>query len=148
MIIKIYPSLIQQYKVNWCKNEETKRILPFDFVIPEHKIIIELDGLQHFKQVAKWKTPEQAHIRDLYKMKCANDNGYSMIRILQDDVWLDKYKWIEELQTSIEKIKLEKKFQNIFLCKNDEYKNFHQRIALNDRENLPTVHQRRIRHLN
>ena len=57
-------------------------------------------------------------------MKCANDNGYSMIRILQDDVWLDKYKWIEELQTSIEKIKLEEKVQNIFLCKNDEYKIF------------------------
>ena len=124
LIIKIYPSLIQQYKVDWCKNEETKRILPFDFVIPEHKIIIELDGLQHFKQVAKWKTPEQAHIRDLYKMKCANDNSFSMIRILQDDVWLDKYKWIEQLQISIEKIKLEKKVQNIFLCKHDEYKIF------------------------
>ena len=57
-------------------------------------------------------------------MKCANDNGYSMIRILQDDVWLDKYKWLEELQINIEKIKLEKKVQNIFLCRNDEYKNF------------------------
>ena len=124
LIIKIYPSLIQQYKIDWCKNADTNMYLPFDFVIPEYNIIIELDGLQHFKQVAKWKTPEQAHFRDLYKMKCANDNGYSMIRILQDDVWLDKYKWIEELQTSIEKIKLEKKFQNIFLCRNDEYNIF------------------------
>jgi hypothetical protein len=47
-----------------------------------------------------------------------------MIRILQDDVWLDKYKWLEELQINIEKIKLEKKVQNIFLCKNDEYNIF------------------------
>jgi very-short-patch-repair endonuclease len=124
LIIKIYPSLIQQYKVNWCKNEDTNKFLPFDFVIPDYKIIIELDGLQHFKQVAKWKTPEHTHMRDKYKMKCANDNDFSMIRILQDDVWLEKYNWLEELKTSIEKIKLEKKVQNIFLCRNDEYKIF------------------------
>ena len=37
-----YNNLKQQYKVEWCKN---KTYLPFDFVLEEFKIIIELDGL-------------------------------------------------------------------------------------------------------
>jgi hypothetical protein len=31
-----------------CKN---KTYLPFDFVLEENKIIIELDGIQHFEQI-------------------------------------------------------------------------------------------------
>ena len=50
-----YCYLIHQYKVKWCKN---KKYLPYDFVIPEHKVIIELDGLQHFQQVGNWKSPQ------------------------------------------------------------------------------------------
>ena len=123
-MIIYYPTLQQQGRFKWCKNEETKRLLPFDFVIPEYNIIIELDGNQHFTQVANCKTPEETQLRDKYKMKCANDNGYSMIRITQYDIFCGKYRWIEDLKASIEKIKLEKKVQNIFLCRNDEYKNF------------------------
>lgn len=50
----IYPTLKYQYKVDWCKNVKH---LPFDFVLEDNKIIIELDGCAHFIQVAKWKTP-------------------------------------------------------------------------------------------
>jgi len=57
-------------------------------------------------------------------MKCANENGYSIIRVLQKDVFGDKYDWLKELVCVIENIKSEKIIQNIFLCKNDEYKNF------------------------
>ena len=38
-------------------------------------------------------------------MKCANDNGYSVIRLLQEDVFYDTYDWLEELRDNIEKIK-------------------------------------------
>jgi hypothetical protein len=34
--------------------------------------------------------------RDLYKMKCANDYVFSVIRILQDNVWNNKYEWLSE----------------------------------------------------
>jgi len=44
-IKKFYPTLKRQYKVEWCKN---KLYLPFDFVIEDLNIIIELDGEQHF----------------------------------------------------------------------------------------------------
>ena len=47
-LVICYPTLKRQFKVGWCKN---KKHLPFDFVIEERKIIIELDGKQHFEQI-------------------------------------------------------------------------------------------------
>ncbi len=57
-------------------------------------------------------------------MKCANENGFSIIRILQEDVFKDKYNWQTELCDNIEKITTENRVQNIYMCKNNEYKNF------------------------
>jgi very-short-patch-repair endonuclease len=114
-----YNTLKSQYKVDWCKN---KKHLPFDFVIEERKIIIELDGEQHFEQIGKWKSPEETKKNDLYKMKCANDNGFSIIRILQKDVYKNKYDWLNELILIIEKLTTENIVQNIYMCKNNEYK--------------------------
>jgi hypothetical protein len=57
-------------------------------------------------------------------MKCANQNKYSIIRLLQEDVYHDKYDWLTELKSNIEKIVIEKKVQNIFMCKNNEYNIF------------------------
>lgn len=116
-----YASLEQQFKVEWCKNIN---YLPFDFVLEEYKLIIELDGPQHFKQISNWKSPEETYDRDKYKEKCANDNGYSVIRLLQEDVFYDTYDWVNELITNIEKIKIESIIQNIYLCKNNEYNTF------------------------
>jgi very-short-patch-repair endonuclease len=121
ILIEKYPKLKSQYKVDWCKD---KKHLPFDFVIEERKIIVELDGCAHFKQVAKWKSPEHNRSRDLYKMKCANENGFSVIRILQEDVFKNKYNWLNELCENIEKITDENRVQNIYMCKNNEYKDF------------------------
>ena len=115
----IYPSVISQFKKSWCKN---KSCLPFDFCIPELKIIIELDGEQHFRQVGKWKSPEETQKRDLYKEKCATENSYHVIRLLQEDVWRDKYDWKNTLIETIATITLTKP-QIIRICKNDEYNN-------------------------
>ena len=113
-----YPTLKKQYKVEWCKN---KNCLPFDFVIEELKIIIEIDGPQHFIQVANWTSPEIQKEKDKYKINCANENGFSVIRLLQIDILKDKFDWIEELKLSISKINNEQKIQNLFICKNNEY---------------------------
>jgi very-short-patch-repair endonuclease len=117
-LVSIYPTLIMQFKQDWCKNIQYLR---FDFCIPESKIIIELDGRQHFEQVSNWKTPEEQFIRDKYKEQCANDNGYSVIRLLQEDVFYDTYDWVKELRDTIEQIKSWNKITNIYLSKNDEY---------------------------
>jgi very-short-patch-repair endonuclease len=120
-LIKYYTTLKSQIKYDWCKD---KKHLPFDFVIEERKIIIELDGEQHWIQIAKWKSPKHNRKNDLYKMKCANENGYSVIRILQEDVYKNKYNWFKELCDNIKKITNENIVQNIYMCKNDEYKDF------------------------
>ena len=120
-IIRFYPLIIRQYKIEWCKN---KTYLPFDFVLENDKIIIEVDGIQHFEQVSNWSSPEKTHLNDVYKMKCANDNKFSVIRLLQTDVFYDTYNWLEELKTNIEKIKQEKQIQIIYMCKNNEYEIF------------------------
>ncbi|AQQ73879.1 restriction endonuclease [Kurlavirus BKC-1] len=82
---------IHQFKVSWCKNPETNKFLPFDFCIS--KTIIEVDGIQHYKQVANWKSPELTQKSDRYKEEQAIKNGYSVLRILQEDVWEDKIDW-------------------------------------------------------
>ena len=117
----VYSSLIIQFKQEWCKRIT---YLPFDFCIPEYKIIIELDGIQHFKQVSNWSSPEEQFDNDKYKEKCANDNEYSIIRLLQEDVYYDKYDWFKELCDAIEDIKNGDEIANIYLCKNNEYNDF------------------------
>jgi very-short-patch-repair endonuclease len=120
-LVEKYDSLKRQYKVDWCKNIKH---LPFDFVIEERKIIIELDGKQHFEQIGNWQSPEKNREIDIYKMKCANENGISIIRILQKDVYKNKYNWLDEICFNIEKITNENRVQNIYMCKNNEYKDF------------------------
>ena len=122
-MVKIFPSLITQYKTDWCKNENNN-YLPFDFCIPEHNIIIEMDGRQHFIQVSNWQPPEITFENDKYKEKCANDNGYSTIRIIQEDVLYDKYDWCKELCEAIENIRNGNEIVNIYLCKNNEYEKY------------------------
>lgn len=86
-----------QKKFKWCKN---KTYLPFDFVI--NKIIISLDGNQHFKEVKHWKNDiKEQQERDNYKMKCALENGYSVIRVFQEWVWKDKNNWKDFLHNAI-----------------------------------------------
>ena len=57
-------------------------------------------------------------------MKCASEQGYSIVRLLQNDVWFNTYNWLEELISNIEMIKSSNKIQTIYMCKNDEYKNY------------------------
>jgi very-short-patch-repair endonuclease len=114
----VYNDVVQQFTAEWCTN---KRMLPFDFCIPEYKIIIELDGAQHFRQVANWQSCEETVERDRYKSDCANENNYSVIRLLQKDVWNDNYNWTWELHNVIKKIRASTTVMNIYLCKNDEY---------------------------
>ena len=115
-----YTDIIWDYRVDWCKNPETGRHLPFDFCIPEFKNLIELDGGQHFTQISNWDNPEETRERDIYKMKMANENGYTIIRLLWEDVYNDKNNWKEKLQESI---KLYETPQRIYL--NDVYKEFY-----------------------
>jgi hypothetical protein len=89
-----FPDLILTYQptYKWCVNKKTKIKLPFDFSIEELKLIIELDGNQHFKQVKNWTSSDFTKNRDIFKMETALNNGYTIIRICQEDIWYKKLK--------------------------------------------------------
>ena len=72
-------------------------------------------------QISNWRTPEEQYESDQYKEKCANENGFSVIRIIQGDVWNDKYEWLNELIQNIIKLTSDNIKQNIYMCKNSEY---------------------------
>ena len=100
-IIKVeFPDTTRQFRAPWCVNSVTGRNFPFDFVVPSLHTIIELDGDQHFIQVSNWQSPELTCARDKYKMLCAWRNGYTIIRVLQDDVMHDRVN-IDQLCTLI-----------------------------------------------
>ena len=106
---KFYEYAIEFYEIQsnirfeWCKNILTNYYLPFDFVLFNYRIIIEIDGLQHFQEVSLFKNDVENNIkRDIYKMVKAVENKYSVIRLYQEDVWNDKNNWKEWLNEKIE----------------------------------------------
>lgn len=108
-------NVISQFQPEWIG------IRRFDFCLDDIKVIIELDGPQHFKQVANWTAPEITQQNDKMKMELANQHGYSVIRLLQPDVFNDKYDWQTELLEAIQVAKGSASPSNIFLCKDNEY---------------------------
>ena len=86
------------------KHEKVRNIreLPFDICILPHKIIIEVDGEQHFHNVSHFRSDALEQFeRDCNKMKIIFEEGYSVIRIVQEDIWLPKTR--EEMLTKLEK---------------------------------------------
>jgi hypothetical protein len=108
---------------DWCKN---KRKLKYDFSIEKYKIIIELDGRQHFKKISNWTDPHKTQKLDLLKMDRAKKNKFTIIRLLQEDVWNDTIDWKSILK---EKIKYYNYPCRIFIDSNNEYKCFTNKMS-------------------
>jgi len=90
--------VIRQAKFEWCKNINH---LPYDFLIENLNLIIELDGPQHF---SNWDF-EETQKNDKKKDRLAIENGYSMIRISQEIVWNELEDWQNQLINTIKNIK-------------------------------------------
>lgn len=119
---KLYKFLIssgfeitREKKFEWCKD---KKPLPFDFLIKSLRVLIELDGHQHFRQVRNWGPPGEVQKRDLYKMRKANEYCYSVVRITWDMVYNDRGDWKEKLLKAIEEVEWH---CCAFVCMNGEY---------------------------
>lgn len=68
-----------------CKN---KRMLPFDFYLPNYNCCIEYDGAQHFKEVNHWGGQEyllQRQYNDQIKNDYCKSNNICLIRIRYDE---------------------------------------------------------------
>lgn len=88
-------SVRPQFTAAWCIDPFTGGRPRFDYEFPDLKIILELDGRQHFQQVRNWKCPIEQTESDVFKMRQANKQGYSVIRLLQEEVWEGREPWLE-----------------------------------------------------
>lgn len=119
----------RQFRPDFCRNSETGRYLPFDFCIPSLKIIIELDGNQHFRNIKYWKSSVENNTRrDVYKMKKANEHHYSIIRIVQEDVWMDLYDWKTDICKAIEACKYTQ--QNVYCSRDENIYKLHKTLSI------------------
>jgi very-short-patch-repair endonuclease len=97
----MYPDTQHGFSADWCKNPQTGRYLPFDILLKTNKIIVEVDGMQHFEVVKQWKScPEEQLQRDTYKAIKALKHGYSMVRICQRSV-CSSWDWVAALEAAI-----------------------------------------------
>lgn len=74
-------SFIKEYSFSDCRDQNA---LPFDFYLPEHNILIEFDGAQHYKPVDYFGGQdafEKVQLHDSIKTKYCLDNNIKLIRI-------------------------------------------------------------------
>ena len=93
----------------------------YDIIIDDKKVIVEVDGPQHFRQVSNWCSYEETYKTDIYKEELAYKNGYRVVRISQEYVWYrqvakNKTEWISKLVKAIES-----EHENQFISDSDEY---------------------------
>lgn len=81
---------IHQHKFIECKH---KKVLPFDFYLPDYNICIEFNGTQHYKPV-KWfggdKNFETQQLRDKIKMEYCRENNIPLIIIKHNEDVVNK----------------------------------------------------------
>jgi very-short-patch-repair endonuclease len=92
-ILNYYP-VERQFLIEGCRKINP---LPFDMCLPGLLIIVEVDGKQHFSQVKLWGNIEEIQKRDIFKMRKAEEAGYIVIRISQEDVFRGGEAWLEKV---------------------------------------------------
>lgn len=80
--------------------------LRFDFGFDGRKILIELDGIQHFEETPHFSTSRplagRQHL-DLVKERWAKSKGFTLIRVPQWNVWENSVDWKAFLRVEIAK---------------------------------------------
>jgi very-short-patch-repair endonuclease len=75
-----------------CRNDKTNYLLRFDFFI-EDKVLIEYDGINHFKATNGWNFQEnvnETQYRDSIKNNWAKKNNIPLIRISYNECYNDE----------------------------------------------------------
>lgn len=74
---------LKEYKFKTCKN---KRPLPFDFYLPDYNLLIEFDGLQHFKPIFGSKAFSDIKRNDDIKNTFCKNKNIKLLRIPYVDI--------------------------------------------------------------
>ncbi len=98
------PKWKAQLRYDWCRFSGTNNVMPFDFGLEEEKVLIELDGIQHFEQVSNWRCHKEIREKDVEKIRKAMKAGYSVIHLYQPEVWEDRYDWKRVLKEQVERL--------------------------------------------
>jgi very-short-patch-repair endonuclease len=104
--------------------------MPFDFGPVDEKILIELDGEQHFTQISNWDSPENVQRKDAEKIHHCIANGWSIIHIYQVDVWKDIYDWRVVVKQAIEGAEQSKPMV-LFISSKDNYESHREKLNNN-----------------
>jgi very-short-patch-repair endonuclease len=90
---RIVDDYFKDYEIEFNTQLKINSSKRYDFCLPKYKLIIEIDGDQHFKQVNNWGCYKKTLESDIQKMKVALDNGYSVLRIYQPDIFNERLNW-------------------------------------------------------
>jgi hypothetical protein len=67
------------------------------------KIIFEIDGPQHYKQVSNWQSCIETQKRDRIKEDLASKQEINLVRLNQEDILYDKNNWNKTVNDFIQK---------------------------------------------
>lgn len=110
----------QQVMFDWLKCPKTSKNYKYDFLIEELKVIIEVDGGHHFKDIVFWKSNNDNVIRrDIIKIHCGHQHGYTVVHVPQEYVWFNRNDWESRL---IAEIRLHETPETIFVCDDNRYR--------------------------
>jgi very-short-patch-repair endonuclease len=84
---------LKEQKIKFKKEFKIDNKKRYDFYLPDFNLILEVDGDQHFRQVSNWKSCEYTIENDIQKMNTALENGFSVLRIYQPDIFNDIIDW-------------------------------------------------------
>lgn len=140
-LLLLFSNVVREQSFDWCRNPSTNCCYRYDFHLPNHRILIELDGDQHFHDVWNWNCHIKTQTTDVYKMKLAVANGYNVIRIRQIDVWKNLIDWKMQLTSTIQMLvqtynttcTINPHCTVVYICNNNEYKE-HQELFFNTTE--------------
>jgi very-short-patch-repair endonuclease len=107
-------------------------IFRMDIIIHSLKVIIEIDGPQHFNLLKFYqRNGHQVNLnRDTKKAQEAIKKGYTVIRIIQEECWVGKEKWITKHLLPL--IKTYDAPQCIYLETTDKFKNIYNNHKLQE----------------
>lgn len=102
-VARLLPSIdvIHEWSPDWLGRRR------FDIGIPRLRLIVEVDGKQHYVQVANWPPPHETQANDRWKKERATENDFSVFRIRTHDIRKKGSKWKEHVQELIHRHALE-----------------------------------------
>ena len=93
LLTSLNVDFISQKRFSDCVNQKGSDMLPFDFYLPDYKMIIEYDGEHHFQPVKGWGGNEKFNItqqNDCIKTNYCKTNNIALLRIpythTEDDI--------------------------------------------------------------